>query len=97
MSGFAFASPAIGTARRMKRVDLVFALGLENHVRVTNDVAMMGTAPDVGLLAISNRMLIGTMEGKKDPKKLQSAENSWLWGSNTPVAGEVFEQLYLSF
>jgi hypothetical protein len=52
---------------------------------------MMDTAPDIGLKIVANKLLAGTIEGKKHPKNEKEYER--LFGSNTEVAGEVFEQL----
>jgi hypothetical protein len=59
------------------------------------NVPMMDTAPDLGLKVAANKLLLaGTIEGKNRPKT--KAEFKRMFGSDTDVAGEVFEQLFLS-
>ena len=74
--------------------DIVNALGLKPHLKAIVDVPIMDTAPDVAITTFQNKILIGTVEGKKPARGKN--EHDAIYGSGTAVAGEVFEQLYLS-
>ena len=69
------------------------ALGLQEYIHSMLYVPIMDAAPDVSLVAKNNKMLCGGVEGKKHPRT--DDERQKIFGSNTEVAGEAFEQLYL--
>lgn len=70
------------------------ALGLEDHIDALLDVPIIDTAADVAIKTDINKQLCGTVEGKKPPKT--SEEREKIFGSGTDVAGEAFEQLFLT-
>lgn len=72
---------------------VIKALGLKDYIHSMLDVPIMDTAADVSLTAKNNKMLCGSVEGKKHPRNDNECEK--IFGSNTEVAGEAFEQLYL--
>lgn len=61
-------------------------------------ISLLDAIPDLGLLG-PNNIIASAVEIKKEPKLLRSGTKSTEWGdifgSDTEVAGEVFEQLYL--
>ena len=61
-------------------------------------ISLLDAIPDLGLLG-PNKIIASAVEIKKEPKLLRSGTKSTEWGdifgSDTEVAGEVFEQLYL--
>ena len=61
-------------------------------------ISLLDAIPDLGLLG-PNKIIASAVEIKKEPKLLRSGKKSKEWGdifgSDTEVAGEVFEQLYL--
>jgi len=73
--------------------DIVKALGMTPHVKVNLAVPVMDTVPDLGVTTQRNKLLVGTIEGKKPARS--EAENLRIYGSGTDVAGEAFEQLHL--
>ena len=49
-------------------LDIIGALGLKSHLHAILDVPIMDTAPDVMIRTKVNKIVIGTLEGKKPPK-----------------------------
>ena len=74
--------------------EIIYGLKFEHIVDSQLEVPMMDTVPDVILKVIRNKLLAGTVEVKKDPKS--ASEREKIFGSDTEVAGEVFEQLFLA-
>lgn len=74
---------------------IIKALGLNSHLQVILDVpTIMDKTPDVSIRTKVNKIIIGTVEGKKPPKGPNGdEEREKIFGSDTAVAGEVFEQL----
>jgi Family of unknown function (DUF5898) len=72
---------------------IIKALGLQEHVSAMLNVAIMDTAPDVTLATACSKHIIGTIEAKK-PSRTASQRNQ-LFGSDTKVAGQTFEQLFI--
>jgi len=73
--------------------DVIKGLGLENHLDVMLDaVPIMDTAPDLIIRTKVNKIIIGSVEGKKPPKGTnKDKELKKIFVSN----GEAFEQLCL--
>jgi hypothetical protein len=73
---------------------IIKALELGQYFSMMHDVPIMDTAPDLTIVTAYNKLIAGTVEVKKPPKT--DCEEEKMFGSGTPVAGEVFEQLMLS-
>lgn len=77
-------------------LDIIGALGFGSHLHAMLDVPIMDTAPDVMIRTQANKIVIGSLEGKKPPKgPKRNEELEKIFGSETNVAGEAFEQLCL--
>ena len=75
---------------------VIKGLGLESHLDVKFDVPIMDTAPDLIIRTKVNKIIIGTVQGKKPAKGTnQVREHKKIFRSNTAIAGEAFEQLCL--
>eukprot|EP00978_Attheya_sp_CCMP212_P037013 scaffold171781_cov44-Attheya_sp.AAC.1 len=74
--------------------EVIQALGFEGVLEAELEIPMMDTIPDVILKLVSNKVLAGTIEVKTHPKT--KGEHRKIFGSNTEVSGEVFEQLFLT-
>jgi hypothetical protein len=73
--------------------EIANGLGLEEYFHSMLDVPVMDTAPDVALITVDNKRMFGVVEGKKAPRT--EREKTKIFGSDTEVAGEAFEQLFL--
>jgi Family of unknown function (DUF5898) len=73
--------------------EIIKALGLRNDIAAMLDVPIMDTAPDVTLTTSCNKVIMATTEVKKPPRT--PTEKLKIFGSNTAVAGQAFEELYL--
>eukprot|EP00980_Cylindrotheca_fusiformis_P023334 scaffold10382_cov103-Cylindrotheca_fusiformis.AAC.3 len=65
---------------------IIKALGLQSYIDTMLDVPVMDTAPDVSLITTQNKLLMGSVEGKKPAKTDHETEQ--IFGSGTQVAGE---------
>eukprot|EP00980_Cylindrotheca_fusiformis_P019427 scaffold6707_cov114-Cylindrotheca_fusiformis.AAC.1 len=74
---------------------IIKALGLQSYIFCMLDVPVMDTTLDASLSTdTKNKLLIGSIEGKKPAQTENEAKQ--IFGSGTQVAGEVFEQLFLT-
>jgi hypothetical protein len=86
--------PSVSASVEALVSQVIHALGFKFVLEAELEIPMMDTIPDVILKLVLNKVLAGTIEVKKHPKT--KGEREKIFGSNTEVAGEVFEQLFLA-
>jgi hypothetical protein len=82
----------------MDPLSKILEFRIEDVLDIQPCISLLDTIPDLCLLG-RNKIIASTVEVKKAPKSLRCGKISKDWngvfGPNTAVAGEVFEQLYL--
>ena len=73
--------------------NIIIYLDLGHHVYGKLYVPVIDTAPDLTIIAKANKTMAGFIEGKKPPRT--NTEENNMFGTDTQVAGEVFEQLFM--